>query len=149
MLSKEYLKKTLLGLDEFSSGNQFLEGNGYDSIIEILKNLRSVEFPVIVFEDKVSGSIALIEGPVDTYTQSIWVMGQEGRSDDSREISADMGRLAYKILAKLLDEYRKGAGELKGWQYQRILYMKRSGGPNSRGWEIVLSFKDDFSMINE
>lgn len=83
MLTNTYLQSALFPLKEFTSKDtQILQGNGYDGVIAILENLRSVEFPCVILEAGGSGSCQLIEGPVDTFTQSLWVMGQLGRSED-------------------------------------------------------------------
>lgn len=131
-----------------SAGSQIFEGDGYDAIMDILKSMRSVEFPAIVLESRSSGTIAIVEGPVDTYTQSLWVMGQLGRNEDEATLYRDMFCLCKEILARMLATKSSGEPELQGWHHDYISYMKRYGGPNTRGYELVITFKDDISLHN-
>lgn len=148
MLSKNYLDKILPELEEVhDTATQVLEGDGYDGILEVLQNLRSVEFPAFVLEDKTSGAISLVEGPVDNYSQSIWVMCREGREDNGAEIYSKVLTICYRLLALLLKHFRDHDSELAGWNHNRIAYMRRRGGQDCRGWELVLSFSDDFSLL--
>lgn len=146
MLSIEYLKPTLSPLKEFVSlDSQILQGNGYDGVIDILQNMRSITFPCVILETGSSGSVQNVEGPVDTYTQSLWVMGQLGRGEDEAALYAAMKKLAMKIVARFLLDLTE-APELEGFDYQRFTYMQRWGGNNARGWELMLTFRQNFSL---
>lgn len=149
MLSRDLINRILSGMPEIrSAGSQIFEGDGYDAIMDILKSMRSVEFPAIVLESRSSGTIAIVEGPVDTYTQSLWVMGQLGRNEDEAALYRDMFCLCKEILARMLAAKSSGEPELQGWHHDYISYMKRYGGPNTRGYELVIAFKDDISLYN-
>lgn len=146
MLSIEYLKPTLSPLKEFVSlDSQILQGNGYDGVIDILQNMRSITFPCVILETGSSGSVQNVEGPVDTYTQSLWVMGQLGRGEDEAALYSAMKKLAMKIVARFLLDVTE-APELEGFDYQRFTYMQRWGGNNARGWELMLTFRQNFSL---
>ena len=146
MLSIEYLKPTLFPLKEFVSlDTQILQGNGYDGVIDILQNMRSITFPCVILETGSSGSVQNVEGPVDTYTQSLWVMGQLGRGEDEAALYSAMKKLAMKIVARFLLDLTE-APELEGFDYQRFTYMQRWGGNNARGWELMLTFRQNFSL---
>lgn len=146
MLSIEYLKPTLSPLKEFVSlDSQILKGNGYDGVIDILQNMRSITFPCVILETGSSGSVQNVEGPVDTYTQSLWVMGQLGRGEDEAALYSAMKKLAMKIVARFLLDVTE-APELEGFDYQRFTYMQRWGGNNARGWELMLTFRQNFSL---
>lgn len=146
MLSIEYLKPTLSPLKEFVSlDSQILQGNGYDGVIDILQNMRSITFPCVILETGSSGSVQNVEGPVDTYTQSLWVMGQLGRGEDEAALYSAMKKLAMKIVARFLLDLTE-APELEGFDYQRFTYMQRWGGNNARGWELMLTFRQNFSL---
>ena len=148
MLRKEQLRDSLAQMPEFSDiDNQLLEGNGLDAILELLLQLRSVAFPCVVLEGRSSGSFQLIEGPVDTFTQSLWVMGQLSRGEEEAELYNQMFLLAKKVLAKLLQDKKSGIAELKEWDIRQTSYMKRYGGQNARGWEIVLTFRENTSLL--
>lgn len=144
MLNINQLSKILTELDEFNSQTQILEGDGYDAVIDLLSNLRGVEFPAAVLESRSSGVINLVEGPVDNYSQSVWIMGQLGRNDSEAELYASMFNLAKKVIGKFLDHNQDD--ELREWDYSRISYMKRYGGQNARGYEILLNFKENIPL---
>lgn len=145
MLSINQLSKILLEMDEFQSQSQILEGDGYDAVIDLLSNLRGVEFPAAVLESRSSGVINLIEGPVDSYSQSVWIMGQLGRDESEAELYAAMFTLAKKVIGKFLDHITSDSG-LEEWDFSRISYMKRYGGQNARGYEILLNFKENIPL---
>ena len=148
MLTSNYLLSSLSSLREFTSpGQQILQGNGYDGVIDILQNMRSVVYPCVILEAGGSGTVADVEGPVDTFTQSLWVMGQLGRGEDEAALFASMKTLAMKIVAKLMMDITTGAPEVEGLDYQRFSYMQRYGGPNARGYELVLTFRQNFSLV--
>ncbi len=149
MLNKDQLKNSLAQLPEFRDNieAQLLEGEGFDAILELVKNLRSIAFPCVVFEGRSSGSIQLVEGPVDTFTQSLWVMGQLGRSENEALLYDQMFALAQKVIAKLIYDRKKGISELAEWDWRSTSYMKRYGGQNARGWEIVLTFRENISLL--
>jgi len=150
MLNATLLSNILKELPEFSSDEQFLEGDGYDAILQELLNLRSATFPLAILEGRSSGTIQLIsDGPLDTFTQSVWIMCQEGRGESTHSIYEQARQLAVKVLAKLLEKHNSGTAELAEWDYQRTAYLKREGGQNTRGWELVLTFREDFSLIIE
>ena len=148
MLTNNYLLSSLSSLREFTSPDQqILQGNGYDGVIDILQNMRSVVYPCVILEAGGSGTVADVEGPVDTFTQSLWVMGQLGRGEDEAALFASMKTLAMKIVAKLMMDITTGAPEVEGLDYQRFSYMQRYGGPNARGYELVLTFRQNFSLV--
>ncbi len=148
MLSKEFLIESLVGsVPRIASEEQIIEADGMDAILDLLMNLRSVQFPAVILESRSSGVIQLVEGPLDTYTVSLWVMEQLGRSDTEADLYDQAFALLRDLLAKLLDDYKNGSVELMGWNFRRTAYMKRAGGQNARGWELVLTFQDNISLL--
>ena len=148
MLSTDYLRRTLSELREFGHPEtQILQGSGFDGVIELLDSLRSVEFPCVVLEAGGSGNVQLIEGPVDTYTQSVWVMGRLGRSEDEATLYAEMKELARKITAKLLQDAAARVPEAAAIDWNRYAYMQRYGGQNARGYELLFTLREDFSLL--
>ncbi len=148
MLTNSFLLSSLSSLKGFDSPDcQILQGNGYDGVMDILQNMRSVIYPCVILEAGGSGTVADMEGPVDTFTQSLWVMGQLGRGEDEAALFAQMKTLAMKIVAKLMADMTSGAEEVQGFDYQRFSYMQRYGGPNARGYELVLTFRQNFSLL--
>ena len=149
MLSRNYLADALVGnVTGITDPAQILEANGLDAILELVTTLRTVSFPAVVLESRSGGSIQLVEGPLDTYTESIWVMGQLGRGEDEADLYREMMTMTRRVLAKLLADAKTGTHpELEGWDWSRTTYSKRYGGQNARGWEIVLTFKDNISLV--
>lgn len=148
MLTSSFIKQSLVALKDFTSpDSQILEGNGYDGVIDILQNMRGVSYPCVILEAGGSGTIQFIEGPVDTFTQSLWVMGQLGRGEDEAALYSQMKALARKIAAKLLADGNRGAEEVASIDWSRFSYMQRWGGPNARGYELVFTFKENFSLL--
>lgn len=150
MLTADFLKSSLFSLKEFVSPDaQILQGNGYDGVIDILEHLRSVDFPCVVLEAGGSGTCSVIDGPVDTFTQSVWVMGQLGRAEDEAALYREMRALSRKITAKLIADYREGSPEVEDIDWSRYSYMQRWGGQNVRGYELVFTFRENFSLLLE
>ena len=150
MLSRNLLVKLLRDLPWISDpDNQILEAQGFDTITALLTSFNRVKFPVVILEDRSSGSVQLVEGPVDFFTQSIWIMEQLGGEDNESEIYRHAFHLGQRhILPILLNARSHGmCRELNRWDFRRVSYMKRWGGPNARGWEFVLSFSEDFSLL--
>ncbi len=146
MLTTSYLKSSLSSLKEFiSPDSQILQGNGYDGVIDILQNMRSVTYPCVIMEAGSSGQVQNIEGPLDTYTQSLWVMGHLGRGEDEAALFESMKGLAMKVFSRLLMDIGKSPS-VEGLDFQRFTYMQRYGGPNARGYELMLTFRQNFSL---
>ena len=149
MLTNNYLLSSLSSLKDFvSPSTQILQGNGYDGVIDILQNMRGVTYPCVILESGGSGSVQVVEGPVDTYTQSLWVMGNLGRGEDEDALFRAMKALTMKVFAKLLQDRREGThSEVQELDFQRFTYMQRWGGPNARGYELVLTFRENYSLL--
>jgi len=144
MLTRDYLNSALV---ETGLVAQVLEAQGLDAIVELLTNLRSVQFPVAILESRSAGTVQLIEGPLDTYTESIWIMGQFGREESEAALYEEMRQLSLRVLAQVLKDFKAGTTCLEGWNHNRTAYMKRYGGQNARGWELVLTFNDNFPLV--
>lgn len=147
MLNRDNLLHIINDLINPDFGNkQVIMGNGYDAIIDILQNVRTVEYPAFILECRDSGYFHVVEGAVDFHSQSIWIMGVLERDEDEAALYEAMFQLAKKVISRLLKHRNDGC--LSGWQPNRISYMKRYGGPNSRGWELILNFNEDISLID-
>lgn len=131
-----------------NSDTQLFEAQGLDTILELLTNLRSLEFPVAILEGRSNGAIQLdYDVPVDSFTQSVWIMGQFGRDESESDLYAETHALALRFMAKLIDMAKNGEPALEGWDWRRTTYMKRYGGQNARGWELVLTFTENISLL--
>jgi len=149
MLTKEYLKNILSELQQVTCINeQLFEANGYDGVIEVLNNLRGIEFPCFVIEKKNSGVFQIIEGALDTYTQSLWIMGQIERDEEEKNTSQlldEMFHLMCDVIRLIIRDDLSGV--LPGVDLSHISYNKRMGGPKCRGYEINLTFNDNISLV--
>ncbi len=127
---------------------QLFEAQGLDTILELLTNLRSVEFPAAILEGRSNGIISLDNDvPLDSFTQSVWIMGQFGREESESNLYAETHALALRFMAKLIDMAKNGEPALEGWDWRRTQYLKRYGGQNARGWELVLAFTENTSLL--
>ncbi|MBR6457371.1 MAG: hypothetical protein IKS71_02120 [Bacteroidales bacterium] len=147
MLTKQFIESVAAASGLFPPVERCVfEANGLDAITELLGNLRSVEFPALILEGRDSGSIDIVEGPLDTFTQSLWVMEQAGRDDEDAEVYNQAFRLGRRLVAILIAA-RPECRELDGWAVSHISYLKRYGGPGARGWEFVFTFKEDINLL--
>lgn len=148
MLTSDYIKEVLGRLQAFQNPEtQILEGNGYDGVLDIIKNSRSIEYPCVILESCGSGTLQVIEGPVDTYSQSLWVMDRLGREESEALIYAKMKNLTRLVAAILLnDGLTNERPESSGITWQQVSYMQRYGGPDVRGYEIIFTFKENISL---
>ena len=148
MLTNSFLRRILGQLVSFPDPeNQILEGNGYDGIQDILNGSRSIEWPCVILESGGSGTFQVVEGAVDTYTQSVWVMDRLGRTESEAEVYRKTKELSRQVAAMLLAEgLGKGTPEAADIQWQQVTYMQRYGGPDARGYELIFTFKENISM---
>ena len=148
MLTNSFLRRVLGQLVSFPDPeNQILEGNGYDGIQDILNGSRSIEWPCVILESGGSGTFQVVEGAVDTYTQSVWVMDKLGRTESEAEVYRKTKELSRQVAAMLLAEgLGKGTPEAADIQWQQVTYMQRYGGPDARGYELIFTFKENISM---
>lgn len=148
MLSRNHLCELLTSsLKEFENKDQFLDGYGFDAIISMITSLRTVDFPCVILEGRSTGTMQLVEGPVDSYSQSIWIMDQMGRNEDETALYDKMYALMIEVIKVLIAARKAGDAELEGWNWKRLTYMKRFGGQNARGYELVISFEDNISLV--
>lgn len=152
MLSKEYLHEVLPELEEFGElaeiENHVKTGGGYDEVTAILENIRTVEFPIVVIEDRSSGSFTIEESTTDTYTIALWVMVQNTRSEE--EDTTDLYKYSFSILKRivglLLRDQVEKPDVLGSLDISRMPYNRRLGGPNYLGYELLLTFKEDIEL---
>jgi len=154
MLKVSDLTSILQPIKELQGQGHILEGNGYDRIMAILKSLRGTTFPCVILEARAGGQVDMIGGgPIDSCTQSLWVMVQLGRDEDEVAAFEQAWELAKKILARFIQcdpisslDTKDKMEVLRSWDYNRISYMQRYGGPTCRGYEVVLTFRDYVSL---
>ena len=75
-------------------------------------------------------------------------MGNLGRGEVEDALFRAMKALTMKVFAKLLQDRREGTHpEVQELDFQRFTYMQRWGGPNARGYELVLTFRENYSLL--
>lgn len=150
MLTKTLISNALVGVvSGFSNpATQVHEAQGLDTILELLTNLRSIEFPCAILEGRANGYISMDNDvPLDSFTESVWIMGLLGRDESESELYAQTHAMALLFIKKLIDMAKEGEPALEGWDWRRTQYLKRYGGQNARGWELVLSFTENTSLL--
>lgn len=146
MLSFDYLMKTLPVLEEFSDNSkierQILSAEGYDGVMAILDNIRTVEFPCVILEDRSLGHITFDSGFLDSSSCSIWVMVQ----DDCVTGSSLLYKKAFSLGISILKLFvRDSTSELSDIDYSTITYSKRER-TDCYGYEFVITFREDIDM---
>ncbi len=145
MVTSDYLISILPEMEEFRSADlatHVQQAEGYDGVIALLENIRTSSFPCLIIEDRSIGNIVIDAGSLDTYSIPLWVMVQ------SSEIGVtEQYKVAFELAKKLLKILIRDAGNgiLKGLDYSRIPYNKRSG-PDSYGYEMLLTFNVDIDL---
>ena len=150
MITVEFLKRYLLQLEEFSDAekikNQVLEGDGYDGIVAMLEEMRTVETPCVILEDRSFGVIDnLASGPLDTFSLPLWVM-LSGTHDQATELFNKAFILAKKILSLFIRDYDE-ISELEGFDLERVSYNKRMGGNGYYGYELLCTFRVNINLL--
>lgn len=152
MITVEYLKELLLQVEGFNDpDNQVKCGDGFDEISAILENIRSIEFPCVVIEDRSSGSFINEDGPVDNYTIALWVMVQQTREEQASnsQLYLQAYTMMKKIAGLLITEQQKGVAQMASLDTRRMPYNKRQGGPNCLGYELLLTFHENIQLSDE
>lgn len=152
MITTEYLKELLKNHEEFSDyENQIMSGDGYDEITAILENIRTVQFPCVVLEERSFGNFSIEQGAVDTYTKALWIMVQQRR--DEQQSNAQLYKRAFNlmkmIIRLMIAKQQTGAKEVASLNIARMPYNKREGGPGCLGYELLLTFNEDISLSDE
>lgn len=155
MITVKYLQEVLPELEEFRVSpdmvNRVRSGDGFDEVTAILENIRSIEFPCIVIEERSSGSFTIEAGPVDTYTIALWVMLQQTRTEenDNSELFGKAFDLLRRIIKILIRDQVQRPEVLAALDITRMPYNKRFGGPKCLGYELLLTFREDINLAYE
>lgn len=149
MLTKQYMRTVLERIVDFTDiDHQLFCANGYDGVIAILGALRGVEFPCVVIEERDSGYFQVVEGALDRYSQSVWIMGQVARDED-QDARSEMNDSMYVLMKRIVSIIILDAtdGLLPGVDLSRVSYYSRMGGPKCVGYELNISFNDNISLL--
>lgn len=145
MILLSTLKSCVSSLTEITSATaQVVTGAGYNAIVELVMN-RQTDFPCIVLEDQDGGVLSIDPGGFDKYTQSIWVVERVGMGEDPETHYTSTKALLKKVIAAL-SRNRRNYADLRVVDFTHMAYMKRDGGNEFAGWEIVLTTEEDTNL---
>lgn len=139
MLSTNYLQQIAGDLGFADPKSQVLTAEGYDGVIALLDNIRSCPLPCLILEDKAFGKIDITEGPVDSYSLSLWLM----ISTDPQISVSDKYQQAYSLVLQLLKLLIRDS--IEGLDLSSLSYSKRSAA-DSVGYEILLTFRVNIDL---
>ena len=63
-------------LNMLPPGERVFMTQGYDESVAVIQNVRHIDWPAIIAEDRSGGTLTLLEGGHDSHTQSLWIMNQ-------------------------------------------------------------------------
>ena len=143
MIQLATLKSCLTGLIA-DPEKQVVTGAGYNAIVEMVMN-RQQDFPCIVLEEQDGGIISIQPGGFDKYPQSIWVLDRCASNENPEQYYASTKQLLKGIIASLSrnsDDYP----DLEYVDFGRMPYLKRQGGNELYGWEVILTTEEDIDL---
>lgn len=145
MILLSTLKSCVSSLGEITDATkQVVTGSGYNAIVELVMS-RQTDFPCIVLEDQDGGVLSISPGGFDRYTQSIWVVERVGAGEDPEPHYNSTKALLKKVIAALSRNRRRHA-DLGAVDFTHMAYMKRDGGNEFAGWEIILTTEEDIDL---
>lgn len=145
MITKEYILSIIPELVEFESSEietHVQTAQGYDAVIALFENIRTVNFPAVIIENRTSGNILYDCGPLDNYSIPVWIMLQDNEKEPA-EIYDDAFELMKKIIKILIRD--TSLGLLPGLDYTHMSYNMRSA-TDAYGYELLLTFRTDIDL---
>lgn len=124
--------------------NQIVTGAGYNAIVEMVMN-RQEHFPCIVLEEQDGGILSIQPGGFDKYPQSIWVLDRCASDENPEQYYTSTKELLKKVIAAL-SRNRSSYTDIENIDFSRMPYMKRKGGNELYGWEVILTTQEDIDL---
>lgn len=143
MIQLATLKSCLTGLVA-NPEKQVVTGAGYNAIIEMVMN-RQQDFPCVVLEEQDGGILSIQPGGFDKYPQSIWVLDRCASNENPEQYYVSTKQLLKEIISSLSrnsDDYP----DLEYVDFGRMPYLKRQGGNELYGWEVILTTEEDIDL---
>lgn len=126
---------------------QVITGAGYNAIIETVMT-RQQSFPCVILEEQDSGVLSIQPGGFDKYPQSLWILDRCA-SDENPELYYIKTKQILKDLISSILRHRDEHQDLVSIDFTRMPYMKRQGGNELYGWEIILTTEEDVDLSAE
>lgn len=152
MITKEYLNNLIIRTVGFDAtlenvANKSFSVSGYDSAIALCENIRDIESPFAILEEKNSGVLSAEFGGLDSYSQSIWVMvvANERSGTDKYAASRKSFDLLKKLIAKMIRDKQEGNENAIGLDISSFNYFNRNTALSS-GFEVTINFNDDINL---
>lgn len=123
---------------------QVVTGAGYNAIIEMVMN-RQQYFPCIVLEEQDGGILSIQPGGFDKYPQSIWVLDRCASDENPEQYYTSTKQLLKEVIASL-SRNRDNFYDITNLDFTRMPYMKRQGGNELYGWEVILTTQEDIDL---
>lgn len=124
---------------------QVVTGAGYNAIIEMVMN-RQQYFPCIVLEEQDGGILSIQPGGFDKYPQSIWVLDRCASDENPEQYYTSTKELLKEVIASL-SRNRYIFQDITNLDFTRMPYMKRQGGNELYGWEVILTTQEDIDLL--
>lgn len=143
MIQLSTLKTCLQGIIA-DTEKQVVTGAGYNAIIEMVMN-RHQDFPCVVLEEQDGGIFSIQPGGFDKYPQSIWVLDRCASDENPEQYYASTKQLLKEVVASL-SRNRDFYTDIENIDFSRMPYMKRQGGNELYGWEVILTTQEDIDL---
>ena len=124
---------------------QVVTGAGYNAIVEMVMN-RQEHFPCIVLEEQDGGILSIQPGGFDKYPQSIWVLDRCASDENPEQYYTSTKELLKEVIASL-SRNRYIFQDITNLDFTRMPYMKRQGGNELYGWEVILTTQEDIDLL--
>lgn len=148
MLTDDYIKSIvaeLINKDVQDVLPHIHYAEGYDGVITVLDNIRTISYPCFIIEDRSFGQVLIDSGPIDLYSLPIWIMVQKVDSS-KRDLYSDAFDLLMNTLKLLLRDAQLGI--ISGLNSSRFSYNKRSAA-DACGYELLLNFNVNIDLSYE
>lgn len=143
MIQLSTLKTCLQGIIA-DTEKQVVTGAGYNAIVEMVMN-RQQDFPCVVLEKQDGGIFSIQPGGFDKYPQSIWVLDRCASDENPEQYYASTKQLLKEVVASL-SRNRDFYTDIENIDFSRMPYMKRQGGNELYGWEVILTTQEDIDL---
>lgn len=143
MIQLSTLKTCLNGIIA-DTEKQIVTGAGYNAIVEMVMN-RQQDFPCVVLEEQDGGILSIQPGGFDKYPQSIWVLDRCASDENPEQYYTSTKELLKEVISSL-SRNRYIFQDITNLDFTRMPYMKRQGGNELYGWEVILTTQEDIDL---
>ena len=150
MLSKEYIERVVEDALMLPPGERVFMTQGYDESVAVIQNVRHIDWPAIIAEDRSGGTLTLLEGGHDSHTQSLWIMNQPGNGEEPSDAYRRSFEQMKKIVATMAIRAFAPHDEAKiyGLQADQFPYYRRRAA-TAYGYEVLLYFEEEVDLTDD